>query len=194
MCARLIHNQSRPERLKEGTVSFASGKDPNDLRGCHPIVSVVVGPVIDADLQGHILRYMKTSSVPSFVSGLAAILGFAALAESNSSHHVYELRLYHVNPGQMDALKARFGNHTDAIFKRHNMKSIGYWVPEDQPHSQNLFVYILEHPSREEAKDNWAAFQNDPERKKVKADSESQGPLVAHIDNYLIDPLNFGSE
>jgi hypothetical protein len=35
--------------------------------------------------------------------------------------------MYHVNPGKMDELKARFGNHTDAIFKQHNMKSIGYW-------------------------------------------------------------------
>ena len=47
----------------------------------------------------------------------------------------------------MDALKARFGDHTDSIFKRHNMKSIGYWSPEDAPDSQNLFIYILEHPS-----------------------------------------------
>src|SRR5258706_381127 len=75
------------------------------------------------------------------------------------SHHVYELRLYRVNEGKMDALIARFGDHTDAIFRRHNMKSIGFWRPEDAPYSQNLFVYILEHPSREEARKNWAAFQ-----------------------------------
>ena len=38
----------------------------------------------------------------------------------------------------MDALKARFGDHTDAIFKRHNMNSVGYWVPEDAPSSRTL--------------------------------------------------------
>jgi hypothetical protein len=38
--------------------------------------------------------------------------------------------------------------------------------------SQNLFVYILEHPSRQEAEKNWAEFQADPEWKKVKAESE----------------------
>ena len=85
------------------------------------------------------------------------MLIFTKLSASNaeSPHHVYELRMYHVHPGKMDALKARFGDHTDAIFKRHNMKSIGYWVPEDAPSSQNLFVYILEHPSRQEAEKNW---------------------------------------
>ena len=53
--------------------------------------------------------------------------------------------------------KCGFGDHTDALFKRHNMKSIGYWVPEGA--GQNLFVYTLEHPSCEEAKKNWDAFQ-----------------------------------
>jgi hypothetical protein len=51
----------------------------------------------------------------------------------------------------MDALKASFGDHTDSIFKRHNMKSIGYWSPEDAPDSESLFIYILEHPSRQDA-------------------------------------------
>ena len=88
------------------------------------------------------------------------MLGFSTLkgANAKSAHHVYELRLYHVIGGKMDALKARFGNHTDSIFKRHNMKSIGYWLPEDVPSSQNLFIYILEHPSREEGGEELGRF------------------------------------
>src|SRR4029077_5350252 len=99
-------------------------------------------------------RSMKAFYILSFLCGAAVIFSFNMLSASNSPHHVYELRLYHVNEGKMDALKARFGDHTDSIFKRHNMKSIGYWSPEDAPASQNLFVYILEHPSREEAEKN----------------------------------------
>jgi len=110
---------------------------------------------------------MKTASLLSFIGGAAVTLGLSNVGGSSSSNHVYELRLYHVNEGKKDALKARFGDHTDAIFKRHNMKSIGYWVPEDARYSQNLFVYILEHSSREEARRNCAAFQADPEWVKV---------------------------
>jgi len=128
----------------------------------------------------------------TFIAGMAVTLGFNA-GRASSSQHVYELRMYQVNEGKMDALIARFGDHTDAIFKRHNTKSIGYWRPEDEPYSQNLFVYILEHPSREEAKENWAAFQADPEWKKVKADSETQGPLAKHIDSYFMDPTSFST-
>jgi hypothetical protein len=138
---------------------------------------------------------MKSTYVLFFLCGAAVMLGFSTLIGSNaeSAYHIYELRLYHVNPGKMDALKARFGNYTDAIFKRHNMKSIGYWSPEDPPSSQNLFMYILEHPSRQEAEKNWAAFQADPEWQKVKAESEAHGALVDHIDRYFMDPTSFSA-
>jgi len=140
---------------------------------------------------GCILRDMKL--LLCFLCGAAVILAFNALHGANPSQHVYELRMYHVNPGKMDALKARFGDHTDAIFKRYNMKSVSYWVPKDAPASRNLFIYILEHPSRQEAEKNWAAFQADPEWKKVKAESEKQGPLADHIDRYFMDPTSFSA-
>jgi NIPSNAP len=138
---------------------------------------------------------MKISSVISFFVGIAVTFGFSTLRGSNSesSHHVYELRLYHVNQGKMGELVARFENHTDAIFRRHNMKSVGYWSPEDAPSLQSLFVYVLEHPSRQEAEQNWAAFQADPEWQKVKAESEKNGPLVEHIDRYFLDPTSFSA-
>ena len=134
---------------------------------------------------------MKTHYILSFLAGAVVMLGLTSF--SNPSKHVYELRMYHVHEGKADALRDRFGNHTDAIFKRHNMKSIGYWVPEDAPDSQKLFIYILEHPSREDAKKNWDAFHDDPEWKKVKAESEANGPLADHIDSYFMDPTSFSA-
>ena len=138
---------------------------------------------------------MKASYVLSFLFGGAVMLGLSGLSGSDAKppHHVYELRLYHANEGKIDALKARFRDHTDAIFKRHNMKSIGYWSPEDAPSSQNLFIYILQHPSRQEAEKNWAAFQADPEWQRVKAASEAHGKLVDHIDRYFMDPTSFSA-
>jgi NIPSNAP len=141
------------------------------------------------------LHILKPSYVLGLFSGAMVMLGFITVQGSKAEPptHVYELRLYHVNEGKMDALIARFGNHTDAIFRRYNMKSIGYWLPEDAPSSRNLFVYILEHPSRKEAEKNWAAFQADPEWQKVKAESEANGPLVDHIDRYFMDPTTYSA-
>lgn len=132
---------------------------------------------------------MKT--LVAFLCGAVLMVGFSSLRASNHMHHVYELRMYHVNPGKLDAIKARFRDHTDALFKRHNMNSVGYWVPEDA--TQNLFIYILEHPSRADAEKNWAAFQADPEWQKVKAESEANGRLVDHIDRYFMDPTSYSA-
>ena len=136
---------------------------------------------------------LKPCYLLAILCGVALMGAFTTLGQSKPSQHVYELRMYHVNEGKMDALVARFRDHTDTLFKKHNMKSIGYWKPEDAPNSQNLFIYILEHPSRQEAEKNWAEFQADPEWKKVKAESEMQGPLVDHIDRYFMDPTSFSA-
>lgn len=138
---------------------------------------------------------MKSSYVLFFLSGVLVMFGLSTLRESKAqpAHHVYELRMYHVNPGKMEALRNRFRDHVDALFRKHNMKSIGFWTPEDAPNSENLFVYVLEHPSREEATKNWAAFQADPEWKKVKADSEANGALVDHIDSIFMDPTSYSA-
>jgi hypothetical protein len=51
------------------------------------------------------------------------------------------MRTYYAAPGKMDALLARFADHTEAIFQRHGLKTIGYWIPQENP--KNLLLYIL---------------------------------------------------
>src|SRR5579872_3852172 len=119
------------------------------------------------------------------------LLAFLSAAFAAAQNHVYELRTYTCNPGKLEALKARFRDHTIEIFKRHGMESIGYWVPQDPEKSKNTLIYILVHPSREAARKNWAAFAADPEWKKVAADSEANGKIVSHVDSVFMDPTDF---
>jgi hypothetical protein len=77
------------------------------------------------------------------------------------SAKVYELRIYHVLPGKLDSLVARFRDHTDKLFAKHGMKSVAYWTALDEPEKSSTFFYILEHPSRDAAAANWKAFQDD---------------------------------
>ena len=118
---------------------------------------------------------------------LLLLMGAVAFAEGR----VYELRTYTCFEGKLDALKARFRDHTIRIFKKHDMQSVGYWVPEDPERSKNTLVYILVHPSREAADKNWAAFQADPEWKKVAAESEANGKIVQKVDRVFMDPTEF---
>jgi len=134
---------------------------------------------------------MKASHLLSFLCGALAVLGLGMIGQSNaqSPKHVYELRVYHANPGKLDALVTRFGTGTDKIFRTHNINSIGYWVPTDNP--QNLFVYVVEHPSKAEATKNWAAFQADPAWIKLKAETEASGVLTDHVDSTYMAPTDF---
>jgi hypothetical protein len=52
-------------------------------------------------------------------------------------------------------------------------------------------MYVLAHPSREEAKTNWAAFQADPEWVKAKAESEVDGKIVDKAVSVFADPADF---
>jgi hypothetical protein len=108
-----------------------------------------------------------------------------------SSTKVYELRIYHVVPGKMDELVARFRDHTDKLFARHGMKSLAYWSAMDEPTKSSTFFYILEHPSREAATANWEAFRNDAEWKDVKAKTEANGPLVEKVDSTYLTLTDF---
>jgi hypothetical protein len=110
-------------------------------------------------------------------------------SNAQSPGHVYELRTYHAAPGKLEALEARFRDHTEAIFKRHDIKAIGYWVPQDN--KDNVFIYIVDHKSKEDATKNWAAFQADDEWKKVRADSEVNGPLQTKVDSVYMSPTDF---
>lgn len=100
----------------------------------------------------------------------------------------FELRIYHANPGKIDDLLARFRDHTVALFAKHNMESLGYWVSDSEP---NDLIYILKH-SGEPAK-NWQEFLADPEWIRVKTDSEIDGVLVASIDSTSMGPTDFSS-
>jgi hypothetical protein len=120
--------------------------------------------------------------------------GFAVgRASQPAPSHVYELRMYSAADGKLDALNARFRDHTRRIFDRHNMKSVGYWMPTEGEKAGNTLIYILEHPSREEARKNWAAFNADPEWQKVKAESEANGRLVLKVESTFMAPTDYSA-
>ncbi len=129
-----------------------------------------------------------------FVAGVIAGEMFGApriLAQTPASSRVFELRKYTAPEGKLGELEARFRNHTIRIFNKHHMTSIGYWVPQDAPDSQNTLIYLLAHPSREAAKQNWAEFQADPEWQKVNTESQVNGRIVSKVESTFLDPLGF---
>lgn len=116
----------------------------------------------------------------SMSSSATSVTGVTSLKSSP----VYELRTYFAAPGKLDDLSARFRNNTIRIFANHQMQSIGYWIPIDNP--DNKLIYILAYPSREAREASWKAFSDDPEWQAVAKASEANGKLVTKVESVFM--------
>jgi hypothetical protein len=131
---------------------------------------------------------MRTTLLVLLAAGavLAALVmpnSAAPAADTAPAGKVYELRVYHANPGKLEALHARFRDYTCKLFQKHGIELIGFWTPMQGEEAKDTLYYIVAFPSAEAQKKAWQAFQNDPDWKKVKADSEKDGVLVKKIDS-----------
>jgi hypothetical protein len=104
---------------------------------------------------------------------------------------VFELRTYSTPPGQLPALHRRFRDHTMELFARHGMTNVGYWTPQDSTRRENTLVYLLAYPSRQAARDSWAAFTADPEWQRVRTESEANGKIVEKVESVFLEPTDF---
>jgi len=106
----------------------------------------------------------------------------------------FEIRTYHAAPGKFEAMHARFRDHTCALFKKHGMEIVGFWIPTDKDQgADSTLIYLLAHKSREEAKKSWAAFSNDPDWKKARAESEAAGKLVEKAESVFLSATDYSS-
>lgn len=124
----------------------------------------------------------------SFV--LMCSFAVAGLRAADATPAVYELRVYHTNPGKMPDLLKRFREHTCALFEKHGIHNIGYWLPV-KAEDQDKLYYVVQHASRDAAKANWKAFVDDPDWQVVYKASEAAGPIVHHIDSTFLAATDY---
>jgi hypothetical protein len=94
---------------------------------------------------------------------------------------VFEMRTHTTPKGKLDALHARFRDHTMKLFSKHGMSHLAYWVPVDANKGAGTkLIYILSHASKEAGLASFTAFRADPDWIKAKAASEEAngGPLT----------------
>ena len=101
----------------------------------------------------------------------------------------YEMRTYYAPPGKLDDLNARFRDHTLKIFEKHGMRSIGYWVPVDNP--DNKLIYVLSFPNRQACEQSWKEFFADPEWQQVQKASEVNGKLVTKMESVFLTATDY---
>lgn len=102
------------------------------------------------------------TAIIAFASGSLLTAHLLHLQEVRAeSRRVFELMVYHTQPGKAPALASVFRD-VSQLQTKHHLDAVGYWLPEDDSTWKNTFIYLIAHPSRNEAGRNWDALHADP--------------------------------
>ncbi|HEY7115246.1 MAG TPA: NIPSNAP family protein [Tepidisphaeraceae bacterium] len=144
---------------------------------------------------------MSKSSVMALVAAMIAVGSFAvvkspraaaAADEQQKKERFFELRRYTAAEGKLDALHARFRDHTNKLFVKHGIELVGFWTPADEAKgAKDTLIYILAYPSREAREKSWKAFSADPEWIAARTESEKNGRLVTKVDSTFMNPTDY---
>jgi hypothetical protein len=126
----------------------------------------------------------------AFAAGVGArdVLLVTAVAQAPVANKVYELRTYVVPEDRLNLLHARFRNHTLRMFQKHNIGNVVYFSPQDPEKAKTTMMYLISHPSRQAADQNWKAFGSDPEWQAIAKES-GVGPVK--ITREFLDPTDY---
>lgn len=105
---------------------------------------------------------------------------------------IVELRVYHVLPGRLPALHARFEHTTLGLWHKHGIRQIGFFTTLVGPSHQTL-TYLLEWDSLAERETRWNAFASDPDWLAKRAASEAEAPIVERIENSFLTPTAYSA-
>lgn len=119
----------------------------------------------------------------------AALFFLPTLLPAGETLTFYELRTYHANEGKLDALHARFRDHTVALFEKHGMTNLIYWTPLENP--ENLVIYLLAYPDKSRRDASWQTFREDPEWQAVYKASTANGKLVDRVESVFLELTDY---
>ena len=109
------------------------------------------------------------------LAAMALAAGAAPPSSLASDSKAFELRTYTAPPGKLEALHTRFREHTNALFVKHGMKIVGFWVPSDKDKADNAWSHAgVSRPRRPQV---LGGFQKDP-RDRGPQRSEKDGKIV----------------
>ena len=107
-------------------------------------------------------------------------------------HRVVDVGEHEDACGKRDALAARFATRTAAIYARHGITNVGYWIPQESDpelgiSAQNTFIYIRGYPSKAERDKRLNAAHDDPEFAEVVTKQEANPATKLIVKAHNID-------
>jgi NIPSNAP len=138
------------------------------------------------------LKWKILAAAGVLIGALGAAWGYA---QQRTAPGFYELRIYKAQPGKRDALAARFASRTAAIYARHGITNVGYFIPEQSDKELGIdagdtFIYIRGYPSKAERDKRLKAAHDDPEFEEVvvKQERDPNARLIIKAHNVDMHP------
>jgi NIPSNAP protein len=103
---------------------------------------------------------------------------------------IYQLRIFTDHPGRVDAHINRFREHTCRLLEKHGITVVGCFTTANEEHRDQV-VFITAHESLEAMQAAQRAFAADPEQNAMVKESEKDGPIIEHSDNWYLKPADF---
>lgn len=124
-----------------------------------------------------------------FAASLLVLAMPALVPAADKEGRLFEMRVYYAAPGKLDALNARFRDHTMKLFEKHGITNVGYFVPADNPEGKLIYFLAYKDPAARKA--SWAAFQGDADWQAARKASEADGKLVDKVDEIYLTPTDY---
>jgi hypothetical protein len=123
------------------------------------------------------------------LGGALAVIAMTAAAEET---RLFEMRTYHIAPGQIEEVHQRFRQHANPLFKKHGITVIGHWVPvnpQNQP--EERLIVVLAFPNRQAREAAWKTLVNDPQWRAAFKPPETAGPFITRIEHIFLRATDY---
>ena len=106
----------------------------------------------------------------------------------------FDLRIYSVLPGKLDAFRNRWRDFALPIYERHGLHSIGWWVADTKDaDGHDQFICLLAGESPDAIRKSIDALHNDTGWQRVEKETEHGGKLRSGVTAYQPRPTDFSA-
>lgn len=111
---------------------------------------------------------------------------------SGKTARAFDVRIYSVLPGKLEAFRDRWRDHAVPIYERHGLHSLGWWVAETKDsEGHDQFVCLLVGESLPSIQQSISDFHQDAEWVRVEKETEAHGKLRSGVVAYRLSPTTF---
>lgn len=106
----------------------------------------------------------------------------------------FDLRIYSILPGKLEAFRNRWRDVAVPIYERHGMHSVGWWVAEQKDaDGHDQFICLLAGGSVEAIQKSISEFHQDADWIRLERETEANGKLRSSVTSFKMTPTPFSA-